>query len=148
MKNKRFIQSLNRIGPSKEQKEKMLHNILIQKEKKQFSWKYVWNFGMVTVCIICALIVTKDGFLEKESLTPERHQIRTLNNESEYSNFCYQNICYEEIGVEDNEGDLLFLETVFDEKTSRNVDVYQGKVENTIILKQNGSYFLYKKIER
>lgn len=145
MKNKLFIQSLNRIGPSKKQKEKMLHNILSQKEKTKFSWKYVWNFGMVAVCIICALIVTKDDFLEKKDFTPTGLQIKTAISES--SDFCYRNICYKEIGVEDNEGDLLFLETMFDEKINQNIDVYQGKSESTIIIKRNGSYFLYQKIE-
>lgn len=141
MKNKMFIQTLNKVEPSKNKKDKMLENILSKKTKTKYSINYVWKLGMVSLCFVfCFLIV--NGFEKKEvGINPTSIGPRTAMEES--NEFCYQDICYKEIGVLKNKAGGKYLDTVYD--NNKKVIIYQGEEKDTIIVKKENSYFLYQK---
>ncbi len=144
MKNKTFIQALNKVEPSKNKKDKMLENILSRKRKTKFSINYVWKLGMVSLCFVfCFLIV--NGF-EKEDMGINPTSIGPRTAMEETNDLCYQNICYEKVkGVKNKEG-MKYLDTVYD--NNKKFIIYQGEQKDTIIVKCENSYFLYQKIER
>ncbi len=144
MKNKIFIQTLNKVKPSKEKKDKMLENILTKKTTSKISMNYVWKFGMVSLCFVCSFFIMNGFYQEDKSLVPASIEPRTLMEES--NEFCYQSICYEKIGVLKNRTGLQYLDTIEDSNGKK--IIYQGEQKDTIIIKYENSYFLYQKIER
>lgn len=144
MKNRAFIQALNRIGPSHNQKEKMLNSILQRKEKKNISWNWTWKYGLAIFCL--CFLITGDVFYQNEPSPMSIHG-RSLPVE-DYSLFYYQDHWYQQVEVIDPDSSLVFLENIFDEEMRKNVNIYQGKTKDLIILNFDNTYFLYQKIER
>lgn len=138
MKNKEFIRIMDTVRPSELQKDKMLENILNKKSKHY--WGYVWKFGMIPLCLFCTCIMLNHS---KEPVDPILHKPRVLTNETQ--DFCYQERCYQKIGEMNKKGELIYIDTILEGNTK--IEIYKGNTEETLILKQDDTYFLYQRLE-
>ncbi len=148
MKNKYFIQILDRVNPNEEQKERILKQVLIGQEKKNKKNIYIWKYG-IAIAYVCVFCFIMNGFFQEETLKPSpvSHQSRVYVEEENKLEFCYKNNCYQEIGITNNIEHFEFIETIFDIRTDTLVNIYQGEIGDTIIIEYDNSYFLYQKLE-
>lgn len=144
MKNKIFIQTLNKVKPSKEEKDKMLKSILSKKRKARTYGNYIWKFGMVSLCLTCSFLIINGFYKEDMGIYPASIVPRALMEE--LNEFCYQDICYKRVRMEKSKSGGVYLDTIDD--NNEEIEIYQGEQKDTIILKYDNSYFLYQKIER
>lgn len=148
MKNKNVIDSLNSILPSNDEKEKMLLNILNNKNLK--SSKFSLNSTLKIAVLASSLCIT--FFLAKgykdTPLVPNTKMIpRTISSDDAVS-FSYNNIIYKKIGelsdLDNLKGELLF---VVEDTTNPyfSAEVYKNKTNNnTVLIYFNGIYEEYK----
>lgn len=144
MKNKKIIQALNEVKPSKNEKDKMLETIFLKNRKPTVYKNYAWKFGMVSLCLVCTFLITNGFYKEDMGISPASFEPRVLMKEEH--NFCYQNVCYEKVKEIKNKVGVKYLETIYD--NNEEIMIYEGNQEDTIIVKRGNSYFLYQKIER
>ena len=76
MKNKKFIDALDKVKPSKKEKDKMLENILSKKTNTNRS--YVWKFGMVSLCFCCSFLIINGFYKEEMGISPVSIEQRAL----------------------------------------------------------------------
>lgn len=149
MKNKNIIDTLNTILPSNDEKEKILSNILNNKNLKHSKFRV--NSAFKIVVLASSLCIT--FFLAKEyydkPLDPNTRMTPMTISNSDIINFSYNNVIYERLGEISNlnnlKGDLLFVI-----KDNNNpffgAEVYKNKanINNTVLVYFNGIYEEYK----
>lgn len=151
MKNQKFIQALNQVHPSNQQKEKILNEILRTAKKPNVSWKYGWQFALLLTCFCFLLLIPKESTSisnqvpETRGIAPAAYsrEIDTLDTKF----ICYEEICYEKTGIIDSPKDLEYLYLLYNDELGER-KVYQGSDSNKIILEFENVFVQYQEIKK
>lgn len=148
MKNKNVIDTLNSILPSNDEKEKILSNILNNKNLKSSKFSLNSTFKIaVLASSLCITFFLAKGYIDKPLAPNTRIAPMTISN-SDIISFSYNNVIYERLGeisdLDNLKGDLLFLV-----KDNNNpyfgAEVYENKTNNnTVLIYFNGIYEEFK----
>lgn len=137
MKNKELINSFNLITPSKEEKEKMLDNVLKNSEMKAIPFN---KFLSITLLIILVLVLNTSNKLKEE-----KNNMKIVKASIERLNFIFNGKCYQESDIVSDNNNLvkLGITSRIENDKLQNIAIYRNN-NNNIFLEINDYYIMFE----